>query len=119
MVRIDAAARPDLIDQRVTMDRRTREVRAVGQFSFLSDYGDVDAVKSCRYQHLLDRIDLMAGERHIVELRWVDREKALRHCVRDAAERIVAVRIPDAEQMASAWREGTARFGKGGGLVRK
>jgi hypothetical protein len=39
--------------------------------------------------------------------------------VRDAAERIMAVRIPDAEQITSAWREGTACFGKGRGLVRK
>src|SRR4029453_15384625 len=63
--------------------------------------------------------DLVAGERHIVKLRRVDQEKALRHCVRDAAERIMAVRIPDAEQITSAWREGTACFGKGRGLVRK
>src|SRR3954449_8821661 len=55
----------------------------------------------------------------MVKLRRIDRKKAAHHLMRDAAERIMPVRIPDTEHITSAWREGTARFGKGGGLVRK
>jgi hypothetical protein len=60
--RINAAARPDLVDQRITVDRRARKVRGVREFALLSDHGDADVVKACRDQKLLDRIDLVAGD---------------------------------------------------------
>ena len=76
--RIDAAARPDLIDQRVTKNRRTREVRDIRELPLLPDHGNADISEARCDQQLLDRIDLVAGERHAVELRRIGREEARR-----------------------------------------
>jgi hypothetical protein len=89
--RIDAAARPDLVDQRVTKDRRTREVRDVGELPLLPDHGNADISEACCNQQLLDRIDLVAGERHAVELRRIGREEARRYLMRETAKRIVSM----------------------------
>jgi len=89
--RIDAAARPDLIDQRVTKNRRTREVRDIRELPLLPDHGNADISEARCDQQFLDQIDLVAGERHAVELRRIGREEARRHLMRNAAKRIVAM----------------------------
>ncbi len=89
--RIDAAARPDLIDQRITKNRRAREVRDVRELPLLPDHSNADISEACCHQQLLDRIDLVAGERHAVELRRIGREEARRHLMRETAKRIVAM----------------------------
>ena len=101
------------------MHRCASENRDIREFAFLSDYGDADVVESGCDQKLLDRIDLVAGERHVVKLWRIGGKEAPRHLVRDAAERIVSMRIPDAEHIAAAWGENTIGLGKGFGLVRK
>jgi hypothetical protein len=62
---LDAAERPDLIDERITMDRRARKIRYVRDFFVQADDGNVDAGEASLDQGLLDRIDLTVGERHV------------------------------------------------------
>ena len=84
-----------------------------------SKHGDADVAETSREQELLDRIDLMAGERHVVELRRIGGKEPPRDLVHDAAERVVAVGVPDAEQIAAAGSENAENFGEGFGLVGK
>lgn len=72
---LDTASRPDLVDQRIAMDRRARKIRYVRDFFVQADDGSVDAGEASLDQGLLDRIDLIVGEWHVVELRWIGREK--------------------------------------------
>jgi len=58
---------------------------------FQSHHGNADVAEVSRDQQFLDRIDLMAGERHVIELRRIGREKSSDDFVGDTAERIVTV----------------------------
>jgi hypothetical protein len=79
--------------------------RRVGDFLLAPHDGDLNIGKARCAQPFLDRIDLMAGERHVVELRRVDGKELSRRFVRDPAVGIVPMRIPHAEEVASARRE--------------
>jgi len=68
------------------MQRGAGENRDIGKLAFLSDHGDADIVEAGCEQIFLDRIDLVAGERHVIELRRIGGEEAPRYLVRDANE---------------------------------
>ena len=89
--RIDTAALPDLIDQRIAKNRSARELSDVGELPILPDHDNADITEACCNQRLLDRIDLVAGERHAVKLRRIAREEARRDFMRDTAKRVVAM----------------------------
>ena len=61
----------------------------------------------------------MIGERYVVELRRVSGEEATSNFMSDPAERIVAVRVPDVEQIAPTGSEHPIDFLIGFGLVRE
>src|SRR5258708_16432404 len=94
------------------MDRGARETRDVRNLFVQADHGGVDGGKSSLDQEFLDGIDLMAGERHIVELRRIGREKTSRNPMCDTTERGVAMCVPDAEQITAARSEHTINLRK-------
>src|SRR5258708_22165175 len=101
------------------MDRGARETRDVRNLFVQADHGGVDGGKSSLDQEFLDGIDLMAGERHIVELRRIGREKTSRNPLCDTTERVVAMGVPDAEQITAARSAHTLNLRKGLWSVRQ
>jgi hypothetical protein len=101
-VRFHTAARPDLVDQRIAVDQSTRKPRNVWYFFVELHDSDVDVTESGIDQRFLDGIDPVIGERYVVKLRRIGREEAGSDFMRDSAERIVLVRVPNAEQVMSA-----------------
>src|SRR5204863_9187765 len=100
------------------MHRRARKRRDIRDFSLLPDHGNADVAKASRDQQLLERIDLMTGERHVVELGRIGGEETSGNFVRKTAERIVTMGIPDAEQITPTRRENAIDLGEGFWLVR-
>src|SRR5207244_3531824 len=45
-LRFDTAACPNLVDQRIALNRRAREICGIRDFFFLSDHDDVDAAEA-------------------------------------------------------------------------
>src|SRR5258708_37303521 len=94
------------------MDRGARETRDVRNLFVQADHGGVDGGKSSLDQEFLDGIDLMAGERHIVELRRIGRGKTSRNPMGDTTQRGGAIGGPDAEHNTAPGSEPTVNLGK-------
>ena len=92
---------------------------AIWNLFLQSNDGDVDVGESRIDQGFLDWINLMIGERYVVELRWISRKEAPGNFVRDSTEWIMPVRIPNTEQVMSAGRENAANFTIGRVLLRE
>ena len=114
-----AASCPDLIDEGVAVDHRARENRRFRDGLLQPHDGNVDVAEVRRDQGFFDRIDLMAREWHAVELRGISREETSRHFVRDPAEWVVAMGVPDAEQVVATGGEDALDLAIGFVLVRK
>jgi len=82
-----------------------REAGSIWNLFLESNDGDVDVSESRIDQGFLDRINLIVGERYIVELRWISRKEAPGNFVGDSTEWIMPMRILNAEQVMSAGRE--------------
>ena len=89
-IRIDATSCPDLVDDRIAVDQSSCEERSVRDLLFQpkDGYGDVSETRVD--QRFLDRIDLVIGERHTVELRGISREEAANDIMRDSTEGVMA-----------------------------
>src|SRR6516165_2624045 len=90
-IRIDAAARLYLVNQRVAVDQPTRKARSVWNFFFQPNDGDTDVSESRVDQGFLDGIDLVIGERYHVKLRRISREETCNGLMCYSAEWVVPV----------------------------
>jgi hypothetical protein len=78
-----------------------------------------DVVKTRIDQRFLYRVDRVAAERHLIELRWVGSKETSDDFMRDPAKPVVPVRIPDAEQIAATERKHAMGLSIGAVFVRE
>jgi len=75
-VRINTTSCTDLVNDWAPVDHTSCKQSRVLDFLDQREHGNVDAPESCFDQSLLDWIDLVIGEWHLVELRRIGREEA-------------------------------------------
>ena len=97
LIRLDVLPRSNLIDERAAIDQPLRETRCVWNILLELNDGGVDVSESGLCQRILNRIERIR-EGHTHELRWIVREEASHDFVRNSAERIMLMRIPDAKK---------------------
>src|SRR5207249_2064314 len=73
---INTTAFSDLVDERIAINQPAREHFHVWDFLFQPDDLNLDVCEASLQQGFLDRINLMIGKRHLVELRRISREEA-------------------------------------------
>src|SRR6201984_1999515 len=100
-----AAADANFVDKWIAINQPPRERGRVRDFLLQGDDVDADIGKSSIDQRFLYRVDRVAAERHLRELRRVGRKETSDDLVCDPAKRVVPVRIPDAEQIAATGRQ--------------
>src|SRR4029079_14540910 len=101
----NTTALADLGDQRIAIDQASREGFRVCDLLFQPDDRNLEVAEARVDQGLLYWIDLMVGERYVVELRRIRGEEATSNFMSDPAERIGAMLVPDVEQIAPTGSE--------------
>jgi len=83
-VGIDTASRTDLVDDRIAVNNPLCEERGVCDLLLQPENSNVDVGEPRANKGFLDRVDLVIGEGHLIELRWINRKEAAGDLMRDS-----------------------------------
>jgi len=90
-----------LIDQRVTEHERSGIGRDIGNYLAQTQHCNPEVVKPDSFQRILDRIYAVIAERNLIELRRIVRKKFGNDLGDQATDRVMTVRVPNAEQVSA------------------